>query len=177
MRGSGNIAASASPAFWTPPSASLQWPAPNHGLPDLPHSPRHACLQLRPVSFVRQAAQLLALGEHEEALAMVAMAPPAAAGERRQLEDTIHLAYGRRLFTWVVVFVVSASKSCGWFARGDEEDQCMPVCQQQAAPSAQGFFCLIHHHQPPDRLVPPCTVRPACCAGKGSLTRPCCILG
>ncbi|KAL4436979.1 hypothetical protein ABPG75_004118 [Micractinium tetrahymenae] len=57
-----------------------------------------AVVQLRPVSFVRQAAQLLQLGEHEEALAMAALAPPEQAAERRQLEDLIHLAFGQRLF-------------------------------------------------------------------------------
>ncbi|KAL4430543.1 hypothetical protein ABPG77_005783 [Micractinium sp. CCAP 211/92] len=53
-------------------------------------------MQLRPVSFVRQAEQLLQLGEHEEALAMAALAEQSA--RRRHLEDRVHLAFGQRLF-------------------------------------------------------------------------------
>lgn len=57
-----------------------------------------AVAQLRPVSFVRQGAQLLALGEHEEALALAALAPAPEAQERRRLEDAVHLSYGQLLF-------------------------------------------------------------------------------
>lgn len=53
---------------------------------------------LLPLPAAEQAAQLLALGEHEEALAMCGLVPPAEAEARRALEDRIHLAYGRRLF-------------------------------------------------------------------------------
>lgn len=69
-------------------------------------------LQLRPVSFLQQAQQLLQLGEHEEALAMAALAGPGQAAQRRQLEDSTHLAFGQRLFRWAGVMRRACTFSC-----------------------------------------------------------------
>jgi hypothetical protein len=41
---------------------------------------------------------MLLLGEHEEALALAALLPPSQAQQRRELEDAVHLSFGRQLF-------------------------------------------------------------------------------
>lgn len=87
-----------------PPSSSVAT-AGGGGLPDVvyfsaagPEAAWAGVLALVPAPAGEQAEALLALGEHEEALAMCRLMPKKQAEQRRRIEDRVHLAYGQRLF-------------------------------------------------------------------------------